>query len=267
MAELDTGRHRLHYEVIDLTAPWIEAPETIVFHHGVGANGRCWRGWAPALQDRYRLVTFDLPGHGQSPAVGAAITVPGLAADVLALADGLDLARFHLVGESVGGTVALQVAIAAPARLSTLTVCNGAHLGSAVEHVDFWRAVIEGEGMAAWSARMMAARFHEDALPAAAAAWFHAVQAGSDPETVLAVLDALVGTDLTPALAAIELPVLLLHPDASPFIPVPVMAELHRRLADARLTVFPQSRHGLPFSHAAACSRALREFLDAVGES
>jgi len=58
MADLNTGTHNIHYEVIDLTAPWIEAPETIFFHHGVGANWRCWLGWAAALTDRYRLVAL-----------------------------------------------------------------------------------------------------------------------------------------------------------------------------------------------------------------
>jgi pimeloyl-ACP methyl ester carboxylesterase len=72
----------------------------------------------------------------------------------------------------------------------------------------------------------------------------------------------LVGTDLTPRLGEIRCPTLLLHPDGSPFIPVPVMAELHRLLPTSRLNLFGHSRHGLPFSHAAQCAGALRSFLD-----
>ena len=60
MSELKSGTHNIHYEVIDLTPPWIEAPETILFHHGVGANWRCWLGWTAALTERYRLVAFDM---------------------------------------------------------------------------------------------------------------------------------------------------------------------------------------------------------------
>jgi pimeloyl-ACP methyl ester carboxylesterase len=45
-------------------------------------------------------------------------------------------------------------------------------------------------------------------------------------------------------------PTLLLHPDGSPFIPVPIMAELHRLLPHAELNVIGHSRHGLPYSHA-----------------
>ncbi len=72
----------------------------------------------------------------------------------------------------------------------------------------------------------------------------------------------LIGTDLTPRLSEITCPVLLLHPDSSPLIPVPVMAELHRLLSDARLNVIGPARHGLPFSHAQQCSSLLRSFLD-----
>ena len=60
----------------------------------------------------------------------------------------------------------------------------------------------------------------------------------------------------------IRCPTLLLHPDGSPFIPVPVMAELHRLLPNAQLNVIGHARHGLPYSHAKQCASLLRTFLD-----
>jgi pimeloyl-ACP methyl ester carboxylesterase len=75
-------------------------------------------------------------------------------------------------------------------------------------------------------------------------------------------LGVLVGTDLTDRLSGIACPTLLLHPDGSPFIPVPVMAALHRLLPDARLEVIGRARHGLPFSHDVRCAALLRSFLD-----
>ncbi|MDA1098751.1 MAG: alpha/beta hydrolase [Proteobacteria bacterium] len=266
MPQLDTGAHRLHYEIVDLTAPWVEAPETIIFHHGVGANWRCWLGWAAALQDNYRLVAFDLPGHGQSQPGDGAITIDAMVGDVIALADALNgtgnCEKFHLVGESVGGTVALRTAIEHPDRLLSLTVSNGAHVGGSIRNLDFWHALIEGEGMPAWSDRMMSHRFFEGALTAPVWAWYRAQQASADPATVLALLKTLVGTDLSRQLPALGLPTLLMHPDSSPFIPVPIMADLHALLPNARLRVFPHAKHGLPFSHAGECSTTLRMFLN-----
>ena len=57
------------------------------------------------------------------------------------------------------------------------------------------------------------------------------------------------------------MPVLLLHPDSSPFIPVALMAELREALSDARLRVFPRARHGLPFSHAGECAQEMARFV------
>jgi pimeloyl-ACP methyl ester carboxylesterase len=57
------------------------------------------------------------------------------------------------------------------------------------------------------------------------------------------------------------MPVLLLHPDASPFIPLALMAELNAALPDSRLRVFAHTRHGLPFSHAQECAAEYARFL------
>ncbi len=108
----------------------------------------------------------------------------------------------------------------------------------------------------------MADRFHPGALPPDRHAWFAHQQAACSRDSVLNALAVLVGTDLRSALGALAMPVLLLHPDDSPFIPVPVAADLHARLPDAELQVFAHARHGLPFSHGRACAAALRGFLE-----
>jgi pimeloyl-ACP methyl ester carboxylesterase len=64
-------------------------------------------------------------------------------------------------------------------------------------------------------------------------------------------------------LPSLEVPVLLLHGDSSPFIPVNVMVDMHQAIRNSRLQVFQRARHGLPFSHARECAQALRRFLDA----
>ena len=261
MTELKTATHNLYYQVIDHTAPWIEASETIMFHHGVGANWRCWLGWVAALADRYRLVIFDIPGHGQSQPGDDSITIADLTANIIALADATDCAQFHLVGESIGGTVALQVALDHPDRLLSLTVSNGAHVGGSIENVNSWDAVISGDGMGAWSDQMMAGRFYDGVLETPVWNWYREQQASADGGTVLALLRTLVGADLSARLPEITAPTLLLHPDASPFVPVPIMADLHVRIPNSKLKVFPGAKHGLPFSHAAACSHTLRDFL------
>ena len=89
MATVTTEHGPLDYQVLDLTPPWLTAPPTILFHHGVAINRGIWSGWLPVLADHYRLVTYDVRGYGRShiPEEGFPWSMEGLAADVLAVAD------------------------------------------------------------------------------------------------------------------------------------------------------------------------------------
>ena len=77
--------------------------------------------------------------------------------------------RFHLVGELIGGTVALAATIARPDRIATLTVSNGAHLGATIGRVHAWKKQLDEGGSAGWSKAFMPDRFHADALTPRAA--------------------------------------------------------------------------------------------------
>ena len=263
-----TSNGNLYYEIVDHVAPWVAdgdaGPETIVFHHGIGGSLGLWAGWIPQLVDRYRLVMFDMRGCGRShiPDEAFAWSLDQMARDVFAVADAAGVERFHLVGESIGGTAALAAVLAQPARVATLTVSNGAHVGTTLGRVQAWRSTIDEQGIKHWSDIFMHDRFHDGALSGQQWAWFAAQQQAWSRASILNALGVLVGTDLSARVGEIRCPTLLLHPDGSPFIPVPIMAELHQLLPNARLRVVEHSRHGLPFSHAGICSAALRSFLD-----
>lgn len=257
----------IDFYVTDLTPPWREAPEAILFHHGIGTCADCWVDWLPVLADRYRIVTFDLPGHGARPVPAGIIWEwQGLIDDVLAVADAAEAPRFHLVGESTGGTVALACAADHPDRVMSVGVSNGSYKGGSIQNVAAWQDVIEKGGMAAWSDFMMPLRFFDDTVPAKERRWYQEQQAACDPAAVLGVLAALRQADLTDRLATIAQPTLILHPDSSPFIPVEMMATLQQAMPDARLQVFPHARHGLPFSHGTECAAVLRRFLDGLAD-
>ena len=260
----ETAQGALHYAIVDRVEPRRPGGAPILFHHGIGASAELWTGWRPALADRYRLVTFDMRGYGRShvPPADFKWSLDLLVDDLFAVADAAGLKRFHLVGESIGGTVALAAVLARPERISSLTVSNGAHLGASIQRVEAWRRQLDEGGVKAWSDAFIADRFHESALSPERRAWFAAQQEEWPRDSILNALGVLVGTDLTARLREIRCPTLLLHPDGSPFIPVPIVAELHRHLPAAELNVIGHSRHGLPYSHADRCAMLLRAFLD-----
>jgi len=269
MARIKVPDGELAYDVLDLSPPWAPATQTILFHHGLGSCRGIWAGWLPALAAGYRIVTFDMRGHGASawPEPGSRLDLERLTDDVFALLDAVGAERVHLVGESIGGTIMLNAALRAPDRALSLTVSNGAHVGATIQSVEVWERLLAEGGGAAWSAHMMRPRFHPGALSPAAAQWFEAMQASCSPDVLMRGMRALVGADTRPRLPGLNIPVLLLHPDNSPFIPVALMADFRDRLPDARLHVIGNARHGLPFSHAATCAAILGSFLAAQDEA
>jgi pimeloyl-ACP methyl ester carboxylesterase len=78
--------------------------------HGLGATARAWAMVAPALAKQREVVTFDLPGHGQTPAEADSGTFAGLMRSVNALFDKHDLSGIDVVGSSLGGRIVLELA-------------------------------------------------------------------------------------------------------------------------------------------------------------
>ena len=256
----------LDWTLLDLAPPWSPAAGTIVFQHGLGANQGIWAEWLPLLAGRYRILRFDMRGHGRSRAEpAAALGMDALTDDLFAVMDAAGVERAHLVGESIGGTIVLNAALRAPDRAATLTVCNGAHKGGSIQAVHDWKRIIEETGMEGWSTHMMGCRFYDGAIPEPLRQWYHQEQARTDPGVLLRGVAALVGADLEGRLGEVRPPVLLIHPDASPFIPVEVMAAFHRGVPDGRLHVIGRAKHGMPVSHARTCAALLRDFLDDHG--
>src|SRR5690606_15303415 len=86
-------------------------PATIVLLHGFTQTGRSWAPTVAALGERYRALTPDLRGHGDA-ADARPVSFAAIRADVLALAP----ARFTLAGYSMGGRIALDLALSAEGR-------------------------------------------------------------------------------------------------------------------------------------------------------
>lgn len=253
----------LHTSLLDMTTPEHAPLGTLIFHHGVGANSDLWTQWLPILGPHYRIVRFDMRGFGRSAQAARpdGWRLSALVDDVFRIADGVDAENFHLIGESIGGTIALDAALKKPERIQTLSMSNAAFQGGAVQNVTKWKTLLEEQGTMAWSKEMMAARFHPEALTAAQWTWFETQQASHPIESIVIARDILVGADLGPQLGALRMPVLLMHGDGSPFVPVEQMVALRSKLSNAELHIFGHAKHGLPYSHAEICAETLLRFL------
>ncbi len=182
--------------------------------------------------------------------------------DLSAVVNHAGVQRFHLVGESLGGTVAIAFALRSPERVLSVTASNAAVRGGQISNVEGWRSIAAEVGQRGWAERMMSWRFYPDTLPREMYEWFLEVHASCDLEITLTLADLLLNADLLPELGNLHTPTLLLSPDGSPFIKLDLMAQMRSAIPDAELQVFAHARHGLPLSHGTACAAVLVSFLE-----
>jgi pimeloyl-ACP methyl ester carboxylesterase len=113
---VEAGTERLYYEEHGEGEPLLAVM-------GLGGDHSAWLLQVPVWSRSHRFVVFDNRDVGQSSTSQGPYEVRDMAMDALALADALDLDSFHLVGLSLGGAIAQEVALAAPERIRTLTLC------------------------------------------------------------------------------------------------------------------------------------------------
>ena len=126
----------LYYEDAGLGRP-------LVLAHGFSATARMWEGQVAAFRDRYRVITYDARGQGRSevPADPAAYSQPTMVEDLRQLIAHLHLDRPVVCGLSMGGNVALNMALAHPEVVAGVGVCG---TGAGSEDPGAWAVMIQG---------------------------------------------------------------------------------------------------------------------------
>jgi 3-oxoadipate enol-lactonase len=103
-----------------------DAP-VVVLSNSLGATRAMWDPQVPALAERYRVVTYDTRGHGESAAPAGPYTLDDLTDDLVALLDEVGAQRAHVAGLSLGGMTAMRLAVREPQRVDRLALlCTSA---------------------------------------------------------------------------------------------------------------------------------------------
>ena len=114
----------------DGTAYWTYGPDDgspIVLIHGLGLNRECWEWTIPALSDRYRIITYDLYGHDESPVPPSTPSLSLFSRQLAALLDHLGIESASVAGFSLGGMIARRFAQDHPKRADTLAILHSPH--------------------------------------------------------------------------------------------------------------------------------------------
>ena len=201
------GNLQMYYEDDDFTDPWTSA-ETVILHHGNAKNARLWYAWVPLLARDYRVIRVDARGFGRSsiPAPGYHWSLEGFATDLIHLMDQLGIDKAHVVGETIGGTIALQFAYQFPNRLHTVT--------TAKSYLDYHNLVQE-QGVEAWVRQTADQRLEPGKSDPQHSAWYVQQMSQTAQHVVLETLAYLATVDLTPILPQITTPALVLVGEGS----------------------------------------------------
>jgi (E)-2-((N-methylformamido)methylene)succinate hydrolase len=104
-----------------------EGAETVVLIHGVGMDQSVWSPQIEALTTHYRVIAYDMLGHGGSALPTATPTLDDYAVQLERLLDALQIDRAHIVGHSMGALVALQFALTHPSRSLSVAALNAVY--------------------------------------------------------------------------------------------------------------------------------------------
>lgn len=242
----------------------------VLFIQGVGMPGSAWRPQTDPLAEVHTCTSFDHRGIGASPKSATPPSVTSMALDSLAVLDALGTERAHLVGHSLGGLVALQVALLARARVRSLSLlCTFARGRSAGASL---RMAWIGARTRIGTARMRRHAFLEivypkahlathdrDALAAELAPLFGRDLA-STPSISGAHLAAMRACDLEPRLPELAgIPTLVVSGAHDPIAPPALGLRIANGIRGARFVAFAEAAHGVPIHFAVQINALLRE--------
>jgi 3-oxoadipate enol-lactonase len=217
----------------------------LVLASSLGTTSAIWDPVLPVLGDRFGVVTVELRGSRGEPAPAGPYTLADLGGDVLARLDAAGLDRVSYCGLSLGGMVGLWLAAHAPERIERLVACCcAARLGDPA----LWRdraAAVRAGGTAAVAStvvpRWFTAAFRERSPEVVAATV--AGLAACDAEGYAGCCEALATADLTPDLAKVAAPTLVVAGAEDPVATPDLVAELVHGLPNARLAALPAASH------------------------
>ncbi len=133
---------------------------TLVMSHGVGSSAAVWDGWVPALSASFRVVRWDQPGHGQSPAVEADRYSGMLAYESLCRVVG-DATGVVLAGHSLGGYLSCRFAIEHPEQVAALVLVATGPGFRSPEAMEGWNADIRRQSEKASRPAMLVGLHHD----------------------------------------------------------------------------------------------------------
>ncbi|MEL6905726.1 MAG: alpha/beta hydrolase [Planctomycetota bacterium] len=240
--------------------------DPVVLLHGLGADRGVWREAAPLLSRKRDVVAVDLLGFGASPRPAGELSLLDLAAALRDLLDELSLYAVDLVGNSLGGWLALHLAVTDPARIRRVVAVAPAFLyglPDSVTAADLAAAAAprDFESMRAYLGRVL--RAADARTDEAVHAHLERRIAARDERSIRALAESIVAGEglLTDRLANVAAPTLVVHGQHDGVVPLAQSERVSSEIGGATLRVLEESAHWPQLDETEAFVRAVEEFL------
>jgi pimeloyl-ACP methyl ester carboxylesterase len=251
---------------------------------GLAADSTAWMFQVPDFARRYRAIVFDNRGVGRTSKPAGPYSIHQMADDAAGLLDALDIDRAHVVGVSMGGMIAQELALRHPGRVRGLVLActfpepdadserqrqfSVAQLGgritatgetqidvSAINPLIFFQHLLP---------RVFNQSFIDSELPKLLQVFGGALQYGFSMEAILGQVEAVMGHKATDRLHRITSPTLVLTGDADLLVSPANSDILARNIPGAKLVKIPGGSHGFNFEAPALFNREVLDFLATV---
>lgn len=247
--------------------------ETIVFAHGLLFSGRMFESQVRALRDRYRCVTFDFRGQGQSEVTASGYDMDSLTDDAARVVEALGCVPCHFVGLSMGGFVGMRLAACRPALLRSLVLLETSADPEPEENIGPYRRlnlVARWLGVRPVAGRVMkilfGRKFLEDpARDPLKEEWRRRLLTNHRIGVTRAVTGVIERTGVYDEIGRIALPTLVIVGDQDVATPPAKAERIRGRIPGSRLVVIPGAGHSSAIEEPEAVNQALVEFLNEVG--
>jgi pimeloyl-ACP methyl ester carboxylesterase len=279
---IDWREHLRQIDVVGARTNYVEMGDgpPLVFVHGLSG---CWQNWLeniPHFARTHRVIAVDLPGFGASPMPPWRLTIPAYGRFVRDFCERLGIDRCSLVGNSMGGFIASEVAITEPERVDDLTLVSAAGITWARSRREpaemlarVGRAaaplVLRFELSAIKRPRFrhqaFAGVFHDPTKIRRELLWENVVPAFQSPGYFDAMRN-LVGYDIRDRLGEIGVPTLIVWGRNDRVVPVPAALAYKKRIGDnAELVIFDECGHVPEMERPERFNRVVQQFLAREG--
>ncbi|MGC5328048.1 alpha/beta fold hydrolase [Brevibacillus sp. SYSU BS000544] len=240
-----------------------EGPDVVLIH-GLGQRLEEWK-WQKEdlIKNGYRVLTYDMRGHGESGWSEEEVTIATYADDLNHLLELLSIEKAHLVGLSMGGAVAQAFYRAYPGKvLSLVLAATFSYFAEDIKRVSIEsRLAYIDQGKMVELAELIAKRSFTENAPAELIENAKQIIAANDLKAYHASMIASVNADSRDVLAAINVPVLIVVGEGDLTTPLACSEYLHQEIKGSQLVVIPEARHIVTQERAEEFNQALLAFL------